>query len=306
MVNPCSEITLSNQETCILSEVFPPRCQNEEEFNQALKYATFYASSVTLLPTHRPETNAIIAKNRRIGVSISGLAQLIDGAVPEQWGKITNTQVVRFLRNGYKIVRQENNRLADEAGVPRSIKVTTVKPSGSISLLAGCTPGIHFPVSRYVIRRVRLAMNSNLASVLIKSGVKYEKDIYSDGTYVFEFLVDHGAVRSAESVSPIEQFNNMVMLQKHYADNSVSCTIYFDKEKDSKNIEQMLTYYVPMLKSVSMLPHSGHKYAQAPYEPISKEEYEKRLETYKLPNFTTFQDNVPMGEKYCTNDTCLL
>ena len=75
MVNPCAEIALSNWELCNLSEVFPPRCSEPQKFYKALEYATFYASTVSLLPTHRPETNAVIAKNRRIGVSISGIAQ---------------------------------------------------------------------------------------------------------------------------------------------------------------------------------------------------------------------------------------
>lgn len=306
LVNPCAEICLESGELCNLAEVFPPRCNDPQEFYKGLEYATFYTTTVSLLPTHRPETNSVIARNRRIGVSISGFAQLLDGAVPKGWGEnITNTDVINFLRKGYKIVSKINEELSAGAGVPKAIRLTTVKPSGSISLLTGCAPGAHFPVSRYSIRRVRVAMNSPLVDPLIKADVPHEKDIYSDNTWVFSFPIDHGPVRSAEEVTPFEQFNNVAMLQKHYSDNSVSVTIYFNKEKDdAKQIEKLLSYYLPVLKTVSMLPHSGHSYAQAPYEPIDKETYEKLLSNHHMPDFSKVTANEPVGEKYCDGDKC--
>jgi len=76
LANPCSEIPLESFELCNLAEVFPARCIKEDEFYEALEYATFYASTVALLPTHRPETNAIVVRNRRIGVSLSGIADI--------------------------------------------------------------------------------------------------------------------------------------------------------------------------------------------------------------------------------------
>ena len=306
LTNPCGEIALENFELCNLAEVFPGRCKGEDRFKEALKYATFYASTVSLLPTHRPETNAIIARNRRIGVSVSGIAQWASGAVPEEWGSMNYTRIGQVLRNGYKIVRSTNKDLAEEAGVPVSIRVTTVKPSGSISLLAGATPGVHYPVSRYAIRRVRIGDNSPLITPLIKAGVPYEKDKVSENTLVFEFNIDHGDVRECEQVSPWEQFSIVQMMQKHYSDNSVSATIYFDKEKDGDDIEKMLTMFIPNLKSVSMLPHAGHGYAQAPYEPITKEQYEERCAKFTMPSFNNVKGNVPVGSKFCAGDKCEL
>lgn len=291
---------------CNLSETFPPRCNDKEVFYKALKYATFYASTVSLLPTHRPETNAVIAKNRRIGVSISGVAQWASGCVPKDWGPMNYTKMTTFLRKGYKIVRTENTKLAEQAGVPASIRVTTIKPSGSISLLAGVTPGIHYPVSRYAIRRMRIGKDSPLVQPLIDAGIKHEDDTYSDNTMVFEFVIDHGDVRPCKDVNPWEQFGLMAMLQRTYSDNCVSCTIYFDKEKETpENIEEMLAMYIPVLKSVSMLPHAGHGYAQAPYEPIDRETYMRRRNEYKLPNFRKVKGNVPEGSKYCNGDKCI-
>ena len=302
----CGEICLENFELCNLSEVFPHRCDNLNVFNQSLKYATFYSTSVSLLPTHRPETNAVITKNRRIGVSISGIAQWVSGAAPPNWGLMNYTRLTRILRDGYNIVRTENTRLAKAAGVPESIRVTTIKPSGSISLLAGATPGVHYPISRYAIRRVRIGTDSPLVPALKAAGIPHESDTYSDNTLVFEFTIDHGDVRPCEEVSPWEQFSLVAMLQRCWADNMVSATVYFDKKKDANDVEKLLAMFIPVLKSVSMLPHSGHGYVQAPYEPIDKDEYEKRRGSYKNPKFTNVKGSVPVGSKFCDGDHCEL
>jgi len=103
-----------------------------------VEFATFYAATVSLLPTHRSETNAIVARNRRTGVSISGITDWME--------KIGITKMTRVLRDSYKQVREVNERLARDAGIPISLKVTAVKPSGTVSLLAGVSPGMHFPV----------------------------------------------------------------------------------------------------------------------------------------------------------------
>ena len=306
IVSNCGEICLESFELCNLSETFPHRCADLDTFNKALKFATFYSTSVSLLPTHRPETNAVIAKNRRIGVSISGIAQWVSGAAPEGWGLMNYTRLTRILREGYKIVKDENTRLAKAAGVPPSIRVTTIKPSGSISLLAGATAGVHYPVSRFAIRRMRIGNDSPLVPALKEAGIPHEPDTYSDNTLVFEFAIDHGDVRPVTEVSPWEQFSIVAMLQRCWADNMVSATVYFDKEKDANDVEKLLAMFIPVLKSVSMLPHAGHGYAQAPYEPITKEQYEERRNAYQKPKFAAVKGSVPMGSKFCDGDNCML
>jgi len=305
LVNPCGEIALENFELCNLSEIFPTRCKSIQEFYKAAEYATFYSSTVSLLPTHRPETNAVIAKNRRIGVSISGIAQWVSGN-NDIWGVMNATRMTKFLRDAYKIVKNVNCNLAREAGIPASVRITTVKPSGSISLLAGVTPGVHYPVSRYAIRRMRIGKNSPLVEFLKLGNIPYEIDITSENTLVFEFVIDHGDVRPCNEVSPWEQFALVTTLQRCYSDNCVSATIYFDKDKDGPDVEKMIAMYIPTLKSVSMLPHSGHGYKQAPYEPITKEQYELMKDKYRIPDFNTVKNNIPAGSMFCSGDTCEL
>ncbi len=270
LTNPCSEIALESFELCNLSEVFPSRCLNEDNFYEALEYATFYASTVSLLPTHRPETNKIILRNRRIGVSISGIADMLD-----TYGK---TELIRRLRKGYDLVRSVNQTLAIEAEIPASIRVTTVKPSGTISQLVGCSSGMHFPTFQYAIRRMRVGNTSNVCKILKAVGIPYQDDRYSANTTVFEFPVYYGKTRNATTVTAEEQFSLLALLQREWSDNMVSCTIYFDPKTEGPRIDDMLKEFVPLIKSVSMLPHSDTgSYKQMPYEGITKEQYQARL-----------------------------
>lgn len=295
--NPCSEIPLESFELCNLAEVFPTKCRSTECFYKALEYATFYASTVSLLPSHRVETNRIVARNRRIGVSLSGIADYLE--------QVGAAELTKRLRQGYKIVRDVNLELAQEAGIPPSIRVTTVKPSGTISQLAGVSSGMHFPTFKYAIRRIRVGADTPICSLLTKAGVPNEKDTYSANTMVFEFPIDQGKTRKADEVSAWEQFSLLAMLQREWSDNMVSCTVYFDKEKEGDQIEHMLAQFAPVIKSVSMLPHTDvGAYAQMPYEGISKAEYEKRLKALNTIDWSTFGGSDGQDSRFCTTESC--
>ena len=303
-ISNCSEIPLEPFELCNLAEVFPTRCLvdgkvNETRFFQALRYATFYSSTISLLPTHWEVTNAVIARNRRIGVSLSGIADLYD--------IIGFTELTRLVRAGYKVVREENTRLAHQAGVPTSIRVTTMKPSGSISQLVGVSSGLHFPTFRYAIRRMRVSEDSPIVAVLKAAGYPWEKDVYSDNTLVFEFPIDQGKTRSAEEVSMWEQFSLLVSLQSAFVDNMVSCTIYFSPKTEAHQLERALASHAPFIKSVSMLPHTQEGvYKQAPYQGITKEEYEQKLADIRPIDWHQYGGSDGQMPKFCTNDVCTL
>lgn len=297
LANPCGEIPLESFELCNLAEVFPTKCPDEESFYEALGFATFYASTVALLPTHREETNAIVVRNRRIGVSLSGLADLLDD--------LGSTELTKRLRRGYKTVRKTNRLLARQAGVPESIRVTTVKPSGTISLLAGVSSGMHFPAFQYALRRLRVGNDSPICLVLKNAGIPNEADTFSDNTTVFEFPINQGKTRNASEVSAWEQFAFLAMLQREWSDNMVSCTVYFDPETEGRQIEHMLAQFAPIIKGVSMLPHTAEgAYAQMPYEGITKEEYEDRVAKMPRIDWSAYTGSTEIKERYCTSDTC--
>jgi ribonucleoside-diphosphate reductase alpha chain len=329
-INPCGEIPLESYELCNLSEVFPSRCSSRKEFLNALSDATFYSSTISLYPTHSPYTNAVIARNRRIGVSLSGIAEWVD-----TWG---TARCTRWLKDGYHLVRDANKNANEEAGVPPSIRVTTVKPSGTISQLAGVPSGMHFPTFQHAIRRIIVDSGSPLSGILIDAGYPWEPTVefltkqeaegrtyfgkyerfrpssdmapyMSNNSYVFECPIEQGQARPAKEVSAWEQFALLAMLQREWSDNSVSCTISFDPDTEASQIPQMLTSFVPVIKSVSMLPHSeAGAYPQMPYEGISETEYLKRISELQPIEWSKLKgsDGNQSFEMYCSNDKCEL
>ena len=155
---------------CCLVETFPDRHSVLAEFKDTLELALLYAKTVTLgLPAQMPKTAEVMARNRRIGTSISGIAQFVSKRGPQR--------LVEWCDAGYKHLRAVDKRLSSEFRVPESIKLTSVKPSGTVSLLAGASPGIHFPTSSTYIRRIRLSANSELLGPIKKAGFKVEDDI---------------------------------------------------------------------------------------------------------------------------------
>jgi ribonucleoside-diphosphate reductase alpha chain len=219
LLNPCGEIPLCNKELCNLSETFPTQSEHIRDWYEGCKYATFYSSTVALLPTHRPESNKVIAKNRRIGIG------LVDFTGWKH--KYGVAKVTRFMREGYKIIKQENKRLAEEAGVPESIRVTTIKPGGTVPKLAGKTSGIGHPNFIFTKRRVRVAKYSLISKFLKEHNVKYEDDKVSMNTEVFEFPIMQGPAKPADQITLWEQAMNLVLVQREWADNAVSNTLNF-------------------------------------------------------------------------------
>lgn len=127
--NPCLEQTLESYEICCLVETFPHRHESIEDFKRTLGLAVTYAKTVTLGSTHWPNTNRVMLRNRRIGVSLSGIAQFISARGMDE--------MKRWCEEGYQQVQRADESLSGLFGVPRSIKTTCIKPSGTVSLLAG-------------------------------------------------------------------------------------------------------------------------------------------------------------------------
>lgn len=217
-LNPCGEITLEHRETCNVVETCPTRCPDVHTWYQACSMAAFYASTVSLMPTHQASTNAVVARNRRIGVSI------IDGAF---WAQIEGQhKLTKYLRNGYKVVSKTNIWANGEAGVPEAIKKTTIKPGGTVPKLTGGIGGIGFATFDYTLRRVRIAHNNPIIPILDNASVPHEKDIFDPKTLIYEFpTFQHG--KTAQNVSLWEQAFNLVTYQREWSDNAVSNTLYF-------------------------------------------------------------------------------
>ena len=293
--NPCVEQQLESAELCCLVETFPAKHENYEDFKKTLKIAYLYGKTVTLANTHWAETNAIMLKNRRIGLSQSGVIQAFN--------KFGRREVLNWCDSGYEYVKQLDSLYSDWLCVPKSVRTTSIKPSGTVSLLNGSTPGVHFPESEYYIRRIRFSENSELVEPLRKAGYKIEKDAYSPNTVCVEFPVKEPHFKKGKkNVSMWEQLEIAAQYQHYWADNSVSITVTFN-EAEGPQIRDALQLYETKLKAVSFLKYEETGYKQAPYEPITQEQYEKSIKKIKpLTKVETLAGGV--GTKFCSNDSC--
>jgi len=301
--NPCLEQTLESYELCCLVETFPNNHTDLEDFLYTLKFAYLYAKTVTLGQTHWPETNRVMLRNRRIGCSVSGVAQFISRHGIET--------LRRWLEAGYDAIQHWDKIYSEYLAIPRSIKTTSVKPSGTVSLLAGATPGMHYPEARFYLRRVRLGSNSEFVGPLRNAGYTVESAADSpNDTVVVEVPVDAGlGVRTSKQVSMWEQLSLAAFLQRHWADNQVSCTVTFDPKSEGSQLERALDYFQYQLKGISFLPRlEAGAYAQMPYEEISADEYANRVAVLRPLDFTQLSKNVlhedSVPERFCDTDAC--
>jgi len=295
--NPCAEQSLESYEICNLVETFPSLHETFEEYKRTLKFAYLYAKTVTLVPTHNERTNAIMLRNRRIGLSQSGIT--------ESFEKLGRRKHFEWCDEGYSYICHLDRIYAQWLCIPESIKKTSVKPSGTVSLLPGVTPGIHYPHAKYYLRAIRLDKTSPLIELIRKAGYHIEESVYGDNTFIAFFPVKHDNFeRSKGNVSVWEQVENAAQMQYYWADNQVSVTVTF-KEEEAQDIPKILELYETRLKSVSFLPLTDHQYAQAPYQEISEEMYLHAMS--RIGPLEFYDVNTDEAQDlYCDSDKCEL
>ncbi|MCH4008851.1 ribonucleoside-triphosphate reductase, adenosylcobalamin-dependent [Companilactobacillus sp.] len=297
--NPCGEISLSNGEPCNLFEIFP-QVASEQGWNleEAFALAARYTKRVTFSTYDWEVSRNAIAKNRRIGVSMSGIQDWIltnfghrvvtdfEDAVDSETGEtykkpIYDPEIVKEVEDMYQSVVDADKEYSDTLHCNTSVKHTTVKPSGTVAKLAGVSEGMHFHYSNYLIQRIRFQDTDPLLPALKACGYKIEPDVYTKNTMCVEFPVkaenaDSDNFASAGNVSIAEQFATQAFLQTYWSDNAVSCTVTFQPE-EGKEIAPLMRQYRHITKSTSLLPYSGDAFEQAPKEPISKAKYLEKL-----------------------------
>ena len=298
--NPCAEQSLESFEMCTLVETFLNRHESLEDFRRTLKFAFLYAKTVTLLPTHWDRTNAVMQRNRRIGVGTSGHANFVDNhGMPK---------LREWLDTGYKEVFNWDREYSEWLGVRESIKITTVKPSGTVSLLAGESPGVHWsPGGEYHNRGIVFQKDDPMVPLFEAAGYEIHESAYTPETSVFvQFPIHSKAKRSEKDVTIFEKANLAVNAQRYWSDNSVSVTVSFDAKDEAKFVPTILQMHEGSLKTISFLPQGNDVYEQQPYQQIEKEEYEDARDNLLKVDLSSVYGNGldAEGEKYCTTDAC--
>ena len=294
--NPCAEQSLANFETCCLAEVYLPNIETYAELKLVLRLLYRINKHSLAIPCAIKETEDIVHKNMRMGIGVTGYLQ----ASEEQQS---------WLSDAYTYLRAYDKEYSALKGFPESIKLTTVKPSGTLSLLAGVTAGAHPAYSQHYIRRIRMATESELVKVCRENGYHVEYVRNFDGTE------DHSTVvvsfpcefpegtRLANDMSAVDQLNVIKRLQAEWSDNSVSVTIYYRKEELEK-IKYWLALNYMNVKSVSFLLHNEHGFDQAPLEEITKEQYEEmKSKVVPITSLSSLNmDDIDIAE--CDSGAC--
>jgi adenosylcobalamin-dependent ribonucleoside-triphosphate reductase len=299
--NPCAEQSLESYECCTLVETYLNRHDSLEDFKRTLKFAYLYAKTVTLIPTHWQETNAIMQRNRRIGTSISGVANFADN---NGWSVLRT-----WMDEGYRVIKGYDVNYSEWLGIRESIKTTTVKPSGTVSILAGESPGVHWASGgKHFLRAIRFSNNDPMLPLFKMAQYKVEPANESpETTSVVFFPVETNAKRAEKEVSIYEKVALAAAAQRYWSDNSVSVTVTFDADKEAENIESVLHMYDGQLKTISFLPMGNMVYPQMPYTQITAEEYEEATMSLFPIDFAGVYAGMAadaVGEAYCTTDAC--
>lgn len=268
--NPCAEIALGDGESCNLATLFIPNISSYEQFIDISTLLYKVQKQITRMNYPYEKTTEIVRKNARLGQSITGIVQ----ATEEQ---------ISWLSPAYEHLRALDISYSAEQGFPKSVRLTTVQPSGTLSLLPGVTPGIHPAYARHYIRRVRFGAADPLVEACRKRGYKVLFDIGIDGRedhtrYVVEFPCKSpdNAVLASE-MTALEQLEWVKKMQTEWADNAVSVTVYYRKEELEAIKGWLAENYDSSVKSVSFLLHTDHNFPLPPYEEVTEAEYEKLL-----------------------------
>lgn len=273
-VSNCNEISLNGEgESCNLGELYLNNISSLEELILCSRLLYKTMKAICSLPYLHECTDKIVKKNFRLGLGVTGVCQSINK--------------IDWLDECYKQLRRFDKEWSHKRGWPESIKLTTCKPSGTLSLLSGSSPGIHPGYSEYFIRRVRMSSEDKLISYCRDIGCHIEPQVGFDGTIdhktlIVEFPCKFENTILAKDMTAIAQLELVKKLQTVWSDNAVSCTVYYRKEELPSIKEWLKNNYESSVKTVSFLLHQDHGFKQAPYEEISKEEYIKRCAYMKI------------------------
>ena len=276
--NPCSEIILRPAQLCNLSEVVVRPDDTPESLMRKVRIATILGTLQATLTNFR-YVRSIWRKNteeeRLLGVSLTGI---MDNVLLSGRG---NKEDLKSLLERMKLCSVEvNKEYAEMLGINQSTAITCIKPSGTVSQLVDSASGIHPRYSSYYIRRVRADSTDPLCDILKDAGVPWEADVMSKNALVFSFpkKAPEDAVVASE-MSAKEQLELWEIYQDHWCEHKPSMTCYY-RDTEFLEIGQWVYNKFDKISGISFLPYSDHVYKQAPYEPITKGEYEATAKNF--------------------------
>ena len=306
--NPCSEIILRNREFCNLSEVVIRPTDTKESLLEKVRLATILGTFQATLVNFK-YVSSLWKKNceeeRLLGVSLTGIMDC----------KLTNGKdagLEKLLDELREQAIKTNEEFAKKIGINKSVAITCVKPSGTVSQLVNAASGIHARHNPYYVRTIRGDKKDPLTRMMIDIGFPVEDDVMNPShTSVFSFpmKVDQGAVFRTD-MAALEQLELWLIYQKHWCEHKPSVTISV-KEDEWLEVGAWVYKHFDYMSGVSFLPFSEHTYKQAPYQDCKKEEYEillnkmpKNVEWDKLTEYEKTDMTIGVQELACSAGFC--
>jgi ribonucleoside-triphosphate reductase (thioredoxin) len=285
--NPCSEIILRPYQFCNLSEVVLREKDTVEDVENKVRLATIlgtWQSTLTDFKYLRKIWKDNTEEERLLGVSLTGQFGHKFFSGKEDIDKLEKTLIL--LRES---ARKTNSQEAKKIGIQESAAITCVKPSGTVSQLVGVSSGMHPWHSKYYIRTVRGSKGDPISLFLKEVGIPVEDDVMKPNeTYVFSFPIkapEEAIVRN--DLTAIDHLNTWLVYQRAWCEHKPSITVTV-KEDEWMEVGAWVYKNFDEVSGISFLPHSDHSYKQAPYQEVTKEEYEELLS--KMPKEIRWQD----------------
>lgn len=273
--NPCGEIILKSKQFCNLTEVIARSEDTKESLVRKARLATIlgtYQSTLTNLSYLSKEWTENCEKERLLGVSITG-----------QWDSkhAREADVLQAMRAE---TIKTNKKYAERFGINSSNAITCVKPSGTVSQTFDVASGMHPRHAPYYIRRIRISATDTLFKFMRDAGVPYYPEVGQDvdtaNTFVLEFPVKapEGAV-CKDDVSALDQLEHWKTVKTNFTEHNPSVTVSVGDDEWIKVANWVYEHW-DIVGGLSFLPRDNHVYRLAPYEPISKEEYGRRMQNF--------------------------
>jgi ribonucleoside-diphosphate reductase alpha chain len=203
-----------------------------------------------------------------------------------------------------------NEKYSKNIGIPQSTAITCVKPSGTVSQLVDSASGIHPRYSEYYIRRVRGDIKDPLTQFLMDSGIPHEPDVMNpENMMVFSFP-QKAPTSYKQDLTALEHLELWLAYQEFWCEHKPSITVSV-AEDEWMSVGAWVYDHFDQVSGISFLPKSDHTYRQAPYESITREEYDvlvkespKRIEWERLAEYE-LEDNTESSQTFaCTSDAC--
>ena len=321
--NPCSEIILRPNQFCNLTEVVIRATDTLDDLKRKVRIAAILGtiqSTYTSFPYLRKIWKDNTEEERLLGVSLTGIMDnaAMSGGMDKDAGiahwfsgseDMNLDQVLEELKN---VAIATNAEFAKRLGVPASVAITCVKPSGTVSQLVDSASGIHARHSPFYIRTVRGDNKDPLTQFMKDQGIPNEPDVMKpDATTVFSFpqKSPEGAV-TRNDMTALEQLGLWLTYQRHWCEHKPSVTITV-RDHEWMEVGAWVYKHFDEVSGVSFLPHSDHTYQQAPYQECSEREYKdalalmpQKIDWSKLSDYETEDTSKGTSSFACSGGSC--